>query len=487
MKSVFRLLLFAFICAGLISSSFRQNENAAMIKFSIGKAELLRANQTDWQKVRVNMPVHKGDRLRTALQARMELEMPDGSVIKIRENTVFDVKEIKTPDADNEDEMSFTIWAGNIWAKFKKVVSSRQDRRIESPSAVVAIRGTTLEINVDQNQTTRVSVTEGQVAVTSKEAAGEVLVGSNQETLVEKGKAPTKPSAFTPVEEEDQTTDEMQAGLFLNINAERLQYNDPVVLSAGIPVSGRATPGALVTANGQPLSVKPDGNFAGKVSGREGLNVINFRAQKSGESVDKDLKVFINTKSPQIHLSRPLTSRFMNRRDYSLSGAVFDPTPMDKVKVFINDDMVAEIDGKGSFNRTIILNEGKNNVRIAATDRSNNTTEITEQMFLDTIKPIITITEPTSNVQVDIRPPLGPPDTNAREFERVVRGVIIDPEPSSGLKQVTINGKEVKPRSDGSFEVYIPVKRGITAPIIVTAEDLAGNISRNNSHSIRIP
>lgn len=433
------------------------------------------------------MPIRKGDRLRTALRARIELEMPDGTVIKVNENSVFDVREIKTPEKDNEDKMSFTLWAGNIWAKFKKVVSSRQQRQIESPSAVVAIRGTTLEMDVDQSQTTTVSVTEGKVAVTSKDAEGEVIVGSNQQTRVEKGKAPTPPSAYIPVDTDDDDG-ATQSGFIMNINAGKLQFTDPAVLASGAPVSGRVTPGSRITANGVPVNVAPNGSFAGRVTVREGLNTISVTAEKDGESIKKDLRIFINTKAPQIQLSRPVTNRFLNRRDYSLSGAVFDLTPQDKIKVYINDEMVAEVMVKGSFNRTIILREGKNNIRVSATDRSGNTTEITERMFLDTVKPIITITEPARELTVDLKPPY-PPDSDVRKdyFEKLIRGIIIDPAPSSGLKLVSINGKEIKPRSDGSFETIIRIQRGQKQQIIIFAEDLSGNISRDNSRTISIP
>lgn len=492
-RRIIVLMLIAFIS---FSFSAQKSRPSATVKFLIGKVQIQSSGKTAWRTARMRQRVFSGDRIKTFLNSRIELSMPDGSVIKVNENTVFDVKEIKTKSSDNEDRMSFTLWAGDIWAKFKKVISTRQVREIESPSAVVAIRGTELELNVDQNQTTTVRVYEGRVAVRSKTVPGEVLVGSNQQSVVEKGKPPTppKPTSKTQGEEEPEQPATTGTNLILQLNVAKYQYTDPAILAAGIPVQGRTVPGATVTANGVPLSVRPDGRFEGRLPVSEGLNEFRFVAQKDDQKKAKTLRVLVNTKPPQIRLSKPIVAGFYNRRDYSLSGAVFDPTPRDRVKVFINDELVTEVPGSGSFNRTIILNEGKNIIKVRAVDLSKNQTEVADRLFLDTVKPILTITEPAQKTYVRFEPPR-PPSGNysfSREkFTQTVRGLIIDPKPSSGIKRITLNGKEIRPNADGTFEVEIVLKRGkLGKPsetrLSFVVEDMAGNITRDNSHLIII-
>ena len=201
----------------------------------------------------------------------------------------------------------------------------------------------------------------------------------------------------------------------------------------------------------------------------------------------------MNTKKPQINLSSPIVAGFLNRRDYSLSGAIFDLTPRDKVRVFLNDDMVAEVEGRGSFNRTIILNEGRNDIRISAVDRSGNRLDMAEQLFLDTVKPIITITEPAQTVLNRFEPPRPPirvepqvqdiSSLDIQRFRQVIRGLVIDPEPSSQIKRISVNGKEIKVNSDGTFETEIALKRGENR-LSLNVEDLAGNITQDNSRVI---
>ncbi|GEM_PF-1802571 len=489
MKTLGLLIL---VTASFWSFSATRQQPGAQVKFVIGKVEIQPKNQTRWSKLRLRQSVYSGDRLKTFLSSRVELQMPDKSVIKVNQNSIFEVKEIKTARQNNEDKMSFTLWAGNIWAHFKKIVSSRQTREIESPSAVVAIRGTTLEMDVDQHETTRVHVIEGQVAVRSRGAAGEVLVGSNQQSVIEKGKAPSPPKAVG--NEAEGQSNSVREKLKLDVNVAKLQFTDPAVIMGGIPVRGRVNPKAQLVANDIPLNVMPNGQFQGRIRVKEGLNEIRFVARLDGTQIKKVLRVLVNTKKPQIRLSKPIVAGFLNRRDYSLSGAVFDLTPQDRIKVFINDELVTEVVGRGSFNRTVILKEGKNIIRIRAVDISKNTTEMAEQLFLDTVKPILTVTEPAQQVFARFEPPRPPSGDYSfvkEKFKQTIRGLVIDPQPSSGIKRITINGKEIRPNSDGSFETEIVLKRGkLGQPgknrLSFYIEDMAGNITRDNSHVILI-
>lgn len=493
---MWRLHLIASFCIFLIITSFAAptRRSSAKVKFLVGNAQVMRFGKTNWQKVRFNEKIFQGDRIRTELYARVELQMPDGSVIKIRENTIFDVKEIKTPQNEREDKMSFTLWVGSIFAKFKKVVEQRQTREIESPSAVVAVRGTQFDMSVDQNQTTTVRVYEGRVSLRSKQVAGEVFVGSNQESKVEKGKPPAPPTPFRPGKKGEEQGGPLPKGQWIKLGLSKFQFTDPAILSSGLPLKGRTIPGAQISVNGRPLNVAPNGIFNGRIPVVEGLNQFNIVAEFKGKRKKQSVRILVNTKRPKIKLARPLTSRFTNRRDYSLSGAVFDGTPGDRVKVFINDELVTEVTGQGSFNRTIVLNEGKNTIRIVAEDISHNRTEHDEQIFLDTVKPILTITEPAQPVFVRFEPPRPPNEQvqfGQERFRQVIRGIVVDPQPSSGIKRILVNGQEIKPNADGSFEATVFLKRALPGHqgenrLTFTVEDMAGNILRDNSRVIII-
>jgi hypothetical protein len=70
--------------------------------------------------------------------------------------------------------------------------------------------------------------------------------------------------------------------------------------------------------------------------------------------------------------------------------------------------------------------------------------------------------------------------------EKIIRGIVIDPQPSSGIKKITLNGKEIKPNSDGTFTTKIPLRKGDNRLNFII-EDMAGNILHDSSRIIHIP
>lgn len=486
----YKIHILVILSISLLFLSMQNVSKNAVVKFVVGKVEFQPGKQTVWRPVRLNAKLSEGDRIKTALNSRVELNMPDGSVLKINENTIFDINELKDPENDQEDKMSFTLWAGKMWASFKKIVTERQERVIESPSAVVAIRGTTLQMEVDLKQKTNVKVIQGLVSVKSKQVQGEVLVSSNQQTSVESGQVPAQPTEYIPEVDEGEEGDEIGGApltetFSFNMNLNQFVFTDPTVLVAGVSVTGKVPPGTNLTVDGVPVPVASNGDYTMQLRVTEGLNALQVSATWQGTTQNRTVRLYVNTSKPEIRLTTPVVSGFVNRRDYSLSGGVFDPTPQDKINVYINNEQVLETEGTGSFNRTVILEEGANTIAVRAVDRSGNTTEVAQNIFLDTVNPILTITDPPQTDFVRYEPP-PPPNTIINRLEQTIRGVVIDPEPSSGIKRIQINGKEIQPNSDGTFETVIFIERGINRLNFVV-EDLAGNILSDNSRSIRVP
>ena len=95
----------------------------------------------------------------------------------------------------------------------------------------------------------------------------------------------------------------------------------------------------------------------------------------------------------------------------------------------------------------------------------------------------MTITNPPEQIHTRYEPP--PPPTGESIIEQEIEGIVIGPEPSSGIKRILVNGKEIKPKSDGSFNTIIRLQRGETRLEFIV-EDLAGNTLRDNTRSIRV-
>jgi ferric-dicitrate binding protein FerR (iron transport regulator) len=107
------------------------------------------------------MEVRRGDRIKTAKEARCEIKLNDGSVIRIGENSDFDFQQSNLSKSTRQVEAGLSF--GKIWAVVTKWANPKDQFTVKSPTAVCAVRGTIYRMEADS--TTRVAVYDGQVDV----------------------------------------------------------------------------------------------------------------------------------------------------------------------------------------------------------------------------------------------------------------------------------------------------------------------------------
>lgn len=101
-------------------------------------------------------------------------------------------------NAAGRSDSALSVLAGQVRLALGRLF--RGDISVDTPTAVVGVKGTDLRVTVDEaTGTTLVAVTEGLVSVRSK-AGGEVAVAAGQRTVVAPGQPPTPPAPIYPGE-----------------------------------------------------------------------------------------------------------------------------------------------------------------------------------------------------------------------------------------------------------------------------------------------
>jgi hypothetical protein len=134
------------------------------INFLLGKAGEVRVQQmqTDaWIPATLQMPVRTGDKIQTQTEARCEVKLSDGSLIRIGEKSLFDFEASSL--AKDGRQFQASVSYGKIWANILSLFGSKEKFEVKSPTAVCAVRGTIYSVAADS--TTRVAVYDGQVDV----------------------------------------------------------------------------------------------------------------------------------------------------------------------------------------------------------------------------------------------------------------------------------------------------------------------------------
>ncbi len=197
---------FACLCLLLLTASsgwtIAQNLVEARILSTDGPVEIRRGplGGATLKKIsfKLNDQLKAGDRIVTGWRGRLVLGLSDGSQAVVAEKTVVEIQDL----ASSPREL-FQMLRGKTRVYIEKLGGKPNPYRINTPTAVIAVRGTLFDVFVDTNET-QVFVHEGEVAVSSLLAPDEtVLLKAGQATRVRRGQQPTPPTRFTPGRNDD--------------------------------------------------------------------------------------------------------------------------------------------------------------------------------------------------------------------------------------------------------------------------------------------
>ena len=194
-----------FVLCGIILSAFSVissgKEQILVGSFTTvkGKVTVQRGGEEKWEKAGADMPVYPGDKVKTEAKSEAELILDDGSMLRIEEKTLIEIVDSKIEEGTEEGKKSFLInlGLGKVLNNLKKLIHKESRYNIKTQTAVAGVRGTEFSVE-SQKDKTEVAVFEGEVDVSAPIISGQsVRVSQDQQTLVEKGKAPLTPQALS--------------------------------------------------------------------------------------------------------------------------------------------------------------------------------------------------------------------------------------------------------------------------------------------------
>jgi oligopeptide transport system substrate-binding protein len=197
MKKGFWIILALMLMATITCSigPTKDQERPATVIEVVNQVDAHPHPKDDWGPAEVDMAIYGGGQVRTRAESSAQLELLEG-VVRLSADSVFTVKESAT--REGRLETSLFLEKGRVWAHL--TTDQPHEFRVETPSAVAAVRDTHFSVEVGEDQRTRVSVAEGEVEVTAQGESVTVVAG--QQTIVEPGQPPGPPEPMSDEERE---------------------------------------------------------------------------------------------------------------------------------------------------------------------------------------------------------------------------------------------------------------------------------------------
>jgi RHS repeat-associated protein len=230
-------------------------------------------------------------------------------------------------------------------------------------------------------------------------------------------------------------------------------------------VDGTVTDSTAVTLtiNGILVSVGGNGQFSFQLPLVEGSNLVSIVATDAAGNVSTVTRSVIkDSKAPTLTVADPANGLITRQSSIVVDGTVIDSTA---VTMTINGTPVTG-GVNGTFSYVLLLNQGRNNISVVATDAAGNLSS--EDLFVirDTAAPTLSVTSPVNGVVTN-------------QSSVTVSGTVID----SSAVALTINGDSVLV-TNGSFSTSVLLSEGINT-IAIVATDAAGN-SSSQTRSVRL-
>lgn len=108
-----------------------------------------------------------GDRITVGKNSRMELRLPDASLVRLDEETIFELVSIDFDASTKSRKIDMRMIMGKTWAKVSKFIGVRQRFSISTKTAVAGVRGTVFRMNVYQDNSALMKVYNGEISVNS--------------------------------------------------------------------------------------------------------------------------------------------------------------------------------------------------------------------------------------------------------------------------------------------------------------------------------
>jgi hypothetical protein len=188
-------ILATIFCAAFAAVS-AQDGSGCTVKGIMGTVKVFSArdrskpdknNVSTWPAARLNMVLRENDKIATLAESEVRIETPNGSEVRLKENTEAEVAAL----AGGAGTTKIKVSNGSVVANVKKMTGEKGAFELETPTSLAAIRGTTVELDSRKGAGTTVKTFDGTVRVTPAGSKNSTAVGNYEMTEV----APKQKSA----------------------------------------------------------------------------------------------------------------------------------------------------------------------------------------------------------------------------------------------------------------------------------------------------
>ncbi|NQX68128.1 FecR domain-containing protein [Paenibacillus alba] len=141
-------LVFSLISALLVKPVDAKTVRVAVVASLSGDVTIKKGGGSKTYDAYESMSLNQGDTVYTGSGSSVTLNLSNGdSDVTLGSNSEVNVSDLSTSDGNKKSKLK--VWAGSMWVKVKSLAGSDDEFEVETPTAVMGVRGTQFYIGVD--------------------------------------------------------------------------------------------------------------------------------------------------------------------------------------------------------------------------------------------------------------------------------------------------------------------------------------------------
>jgi hypothetical protein len=166
-------------------------DEQAVLSMKDGNVFVMEEGAENWAEAQVSQVLTAGDTIRVGEGARAEITFFEGSVIELEAGTIIGISELSLDADTGSTTITLNEEVGRTISRVTKLSDTGSSYEVETPACVAAVKGSVMEVNVDQDGVTQVINQEGTIVAISQGLT--VQVPEGMQSTVVPGQPPSSP------------------------------------------------------------------------------------------------------------------------------------------------------------------------------------------------------------------------------------------------------------------------------------------------------
>lgn len=160
-------LVFSLVSAMLIKPVDAKTVRVAVIAALSGDVTIKKGGGSKSYDAYESMSLNQGDTVYTGANSSVKLNLSNGDAdVTLGGNAEVNVSDLNTSNGNKKSKLK--VWAGSLWVKVKSLAGSDDEFEVETPTAVMGVRGTQFFVTVDpKTGAIKMAVGAGKVSATT--------------------------------------------------------------------------------------------------------------------------------------------------------------------------------------------------------------------------------------------------------------------------------------------------------------------------------